>query len=105
MVGLLVLIALCLSYLHVFLSRFTIPAHVANRLEKLQWDSLWGGLGDESKIHLIGWNVVCSIMVNGGLGVKKLSTFNKALLGKWLWHFGEERDLLWRWVIGVFERG
>ena len=38
-----------------FLSLFTIPSHVANK--------------------------VCAPKVNGGLGIRKLTTFNKALLG------------------------
>ena len=45
---------------------------------KIQRDFLWG----ESKVHLVGWDKVCAPKVNGGLGIRKLTTFNKALLGK-----------------------
>jgi len=34
-----------------FLSLFPISVGVANRLEKLQRDFLWGGIGDEFKFH------------------------------------------------------
>ena len=40
-------------------------------------------------------------MANGGLGIRKLTMFNKALLGKWLWHFGIEENRLWRRVVAL----
>ena len=61
-----------------FLSLFNIPTHVANKIEKLQRDFLWG----DPKTHLLGWDKVCMPIANGGLGIRKLTTFNKALLGK-----------------------
>ena len=48
-------------------------------------------------------------IANGGLGVRKLrklSTFNKALQGKWLWRFGlEETELRRRVVATKFGEG
>ena len=77
------------------LSLFTIPTYVANRIEKLHRDFLWG----DSKTHLVGWDKVCRPIANGGLGIRKLTTFNKVLLGKWLWRFGKEENRLWRRVV------
>jgi hypothetical protein len=82
-----------------FLSLFLIPASVANRIEKLCRDFLWGGLGDEFKYHLVNWSTVCSPVSEGGLGIRNLRTFNRALLGKWLWRYAQEREAWWRLVV------
>jgi len=61
-------------YTH-FMSLFPLPTGIANRIENLQ-DFLWGGLGDEFKLHLVSWSNVCSPISEGGLGVQKLLLFN-----------------------------
>ena len=43
-----------------YLSLFTIPKHVAVRIEQLQCNFLWGGLEDGFNHHLVGWSTVCS---------------------------------------------
>ena len=78
-----------------YLSLFTIPTHVAIKIERLQRDFLWG----DSKTYLVGWDKVCAPLKSGGLGVRKLTAFNKVLLGKWLWRFGIEETRLWRRVV------
>ena len=47
------------------------------------------------------WSKVCKPMQVGGLGIRRLRSFNSALLGKWLWRYGLETNALWRRVIEV----
>ena len=61
-----------------FLSLFTIPTHVVNKIEKLQRHFLWG----DPKTHLLGWDKVCMSIANGGLDIRKLTTFNKSITRK-----------------------
>jgi hypothetical protein len=82
-----------------FLSLFYISICVANRFEKLQRDFLLGGIGEEFKYHLVRWDKVCYSISEGGLGIRNLRAFNQALLGKWLWRYGSERDACWRVVV------
>ncbi|RVW54128.1 putative ribonuclease H protein [Vitis vinifera] len=65
------------------------------RLTLIKWGSL------ERKVHLIKWEVVCTSKEKGGLGMRRIESLNKALLGKWVWRFAVEKDNLWRVMIGV----
>ncbi|KAG2695344.1 hypothetical protein I3760_07G009500 [Carya illinoinensis] len=82
-----------------FLSLFPISACVATRIEKLYRDFLWSGLGEEHKFHLVSWAKVCRPIQSGGLGIKNLRMFNRALLGKWLWRYNMEPEALWKLVV------
>ena len=68
-------------------------------MERIQCNFLWGSQGDRFNHHLVNWDIVCSPINYGGLGVRKLAVFTKAVQRKWLWRFGIEESNLWRRVI------
>ena len=70
------------SLLTYYLSLFTIPKAVAARLERIQRNFLWGSSKECFKYPLVAWEKVCLPLELGGLGIRKLVSFNQALLGK-----------------------
>ena len=83
------------------MSLFPIPISVALRIDKIQRDFLWGRMGEGKKFHLVNWSQVCQPLKMGGLGVRNLRIFNQALMGKWLWRYGNEEDAFWSHLIFV----
>ena len=69
------------------------------KVERMQRDFLWSGVGEGKKDHLVRWDVVCKPRVKGGLGIEKIPLRNRTLLGKWLWRFPRESTTLWHQVI------
>ncbi|XP_009599850.2 uncharacterized protein [Nicotiana tomentosiformis] len=82
-----------------YLSLLQAPVSITEKLERLQRNFLWDAADGTRKFHLVNWQTVTSPKKWGGLGVKDLRVFNRALLGKWLWRFGVEEHALWREVI------
>ncbi|RVW87835.1 putative ribonuclease H protein [Vitis vinifera] len=80
--GRITLIQSCLTHMPCyFLSLFKIPASVAAKIERMQREFLWSGVGEGKRDHLVNWDVVCKPKSRGGLGFGKISMRNVALWG------------------------
>ena len=82
-----------------FLYFFRIPKKVNDKLVCLQCRFLWGGGSDTNKIGWIKWDTVCLPKEKGGLGIKDISTFNMAMLGKWRWNLFHDEVQLWAKIL------
>uniref|UniRef100_A0A2N9GI39 Reverse transcriptase domain-containing protein n=1 Tax=Fagus sylvatica TaxID=28930 RepID=A0A2N9GI39_FAGSY len=63
-----------------FMSLFLNPASVALRIDKIQRDFLWGGMGEGKKFHLVNWSHECQPLKMGGFGVQNLPLLVDGLL-------------------------
>ena len=90
------------------MSLLCILRPVRLRLEQIQKGFLSGSGALELKTYLVQWDTVFLDKRKGGLGVKRLSTVNKALLSKWNWHFSIEKGpsrICYQWEIWGKRRG
>ena len=72
---------------------------MAAKIERLQRDFLWSGVGEGKRDHLVSWDVVCKPKSKGGLGFENIFVRNVTLFGKWLWRYLREGSALWHQVI------
>ncbi|CAN1753324.1 Putative ribonuclease H protein At1g65750 [Linum perenne] len=79
-----------------YMSLFKALVEVIKQIERIQCRFLWEGCSDTKKFHLVSWDLVKASRERGGLGVLDLRSMNLALLGKWTWRFGMERNAWWR---------
>ena len=81
------------------LSFFRIPKKVVQKIVSIQRNFLWGGHQEANKIPWVKWDKVCLPKNKGGLGIKDLSLFNEALLGKWGWQLANNHDQPWSRIL------
>jgi hypothetical protein len=53
---------------------------VVKRIEKIQRDFLWGGVGDEFKFHLVNWSNVCMTTEVGGFRGMEFDTVQSSVV-------------------------
>ncbi|XP_028230401.1 leucine-rich repeat receptor-like kinase protein THICK TASSEL DWARF1 [Glycine soja] len=76
-----------------------LPRKVADKLIGIQRSFLWGEGSEQRKIAWVKWETICLPKQKGGLGIKDIRTFNKALLGKWRWDLFHQSKELWARIL------
>ncbi|GJV01911.1 hypothetical protein Tco_1335480 [Tanacetum coccineum] len=98
--GRLQLVKSVLGSLHVFwASVFMLPTRILLDIEQIMRGFLWcqGKLGGGKA--KVAWNVVCLPMDEGGLGIRRLDDFNKALMTTQVWKLLVRKESLWvEWI-------
>ncbi|XP_062106727.1 uncharacterized protein LOC133818056 [Humulus lupulus] len=93
---------LCNFWMNVFI----LPQSIIKEVDKLCRQFLWGASGTRSKLHFASWQQVCRPKAFGGLGLREGSSWNRALLAKYIWAVTNKHDTLWvKWVQHVYLKG
>ncbi|PWA56937.1 reverse transcriptase domain, Reverse transcriptase zinc-binding domain protein [Artemisia annua] len=73
-----------LSSMHIYwASVFVLPARIVSDLEQLMRGFLWKGYSK------VAWEVVCLPKEEGGLGIRRLESFNTALIAAHIWRYSK----------------
>ncbi|XP_058733400.1 uncharacterized protein LOC131605010 [Vicia villosa] len=82
-------------------SFYKAPTKVLKEINRLESNFLWSGNVNKRSIHWVKWDTVCKPNEKGGLGVRDVEEFNKALLLKGEWRFLKEDKSIWSRFLGL----
>lgn len=74
---------------------FTIQSSVVQDLERLFRDFLWAHGNSSKGKARVAWDEVCRPKKMGGLGIKRLASWNRTLLVSHIWDILRRRKSLW----------
>ncbi|XP_071729333.1 uncharacterized protein [Rutidosis leptorrhynchoides] len=98
--GRLVMVKAVLSSLPLhYMALYKAPKAVIAQLERFRRNFLWGGDCLKSKSGLVKWQVVCTPVDVGGLGITPLLTKNIALLAKWWSKLYDNKLHVWQALV------
>ncbi|XP_026434772.1 uncharacterized protein LOC113332450 [Papaver somniferum] len=81
-----------------YLSIFLAPCSITKKIDRIVRNFLWED-ENRKRIHNIGWKLSSKEKEKGGLGIRRAKQVNSALLKKWWWRFGVEKEAFWRKII------
>ncbi|XP_026383355.1 uncharacterized protein LOC113278836 [Papaver somniferum] len=75
---------------------FLIPKHLCRQMDSHLCKFWWGETLDpnDRKLHLLGWDILCSPKAEGGLGFRKAKLNNLAMLSRNAWRILENPNCL-----------
>ena len=87
------------STINFWASIFILPNQCLKKLEQMCNAFLWSGAPNSARGAKISWDIVCSPKEIGGLGLKRLSSWNTILALKLIWLLFTAAGSLWvSWV-------
>ncbi|GJX31732.1 putative RNA-directed DNA polymerase, eukaryota, reverse transcriptase zinc-binding domain protein [Tanacetum coccineum] len=89
-----------LSSMHLYwASVFILPSSLILELEQLMRGFLWCQGEMKRGKAKVAWEVVCLPKKEGGLGIRRLDIFNKALVSSHIWSLLSGKESLWvKWI-------
>nr|GEW72937.1 putative reverse transcriptase domain, reverse transcriptase zinc-binding domain protein [Tanacetum cinerariifolium] len=105
--GRLQLIRSVIGFMHICWALvFILPSRILLEIEQLMRGFLWCQGHMRKGKAKVAWDVMCVPKKEGGLGIRKLDVFNKALMISHIWNLLSLKESLWvKWIHAYKIRG
>ncbi|KAH1129390.1 hypothetical protein J1N35_000768, partial [Gossypium stocksii] len=75
------------------------PKKICHKLDQISRNFWWGDKEGQRKMHFMKWDKICRRKVNGGLGISKTESVNRALLANQVWRIVKEDHTILKEII------